>query len=101
LNPHLHLVALDGAYHEQAAELAWQALGHLKISEVGEVLERAVRRMEKPLPRRGLLVDESGAEGAEDDADPSNLAGSAVWGPPRPRTAGARARRSAARPGRD
>jgi hypothetical protein len=27
LNPHLHLVALDGAYHEQGADLAWQALG--------------------------------------------------------------------------
>jgi hypothetical protein len=82
LNPHLHLVALDGAYHEQGAELAWQALGHLKTSEVGEVLERAVRRMEKQLRRRGLLVDESGADpGAEGDADPeSNLAASAVSG---------------------
>jgi hypothetical protein len=58
-----------------------QALGHLKTSEVGEVLERAVRRMEKHLRRRGLLVDESGADGAEDDADPeSNLAASAVSG---------------------
>jgi hypothetical protein len=33
LNPHLHLVVLDGAWHEQGAELAWQALGHLKTSE--------------------------------------------------------------------
>jgi hypothetical protein len=75
LNPHLHLVALDGAYHEQGAELAWQALGHLKTSEVGEGLGRAVRRMEKQLRRRGLLVDESGAEaGAEGDADPERQA---------------------------
>ncbi len=82
LNPHLHLVALDGAYHEQGAELAWQALGHLKTGEVGEVLERAVTRMEKQLRRRGLLVDESGAEGY---ADPeSNLAASAVSGPAPP-----------------
>jgi hypothetical protein len=81
LNPHLHLVALDGAYHEQGAELAGQALGHLKTSEVGEVLERAVRRMEKQLRRRGLLVDESGAGCAEGHADPeSNLAASAVSG---------------------
>jgi hypothetical protein len=82
LNPRLHLVALDGMYHEQGAELAWQALGHLKTSEVGEVLERAVRRMEKQLRRRGLLVEESGADpGAEGDADPeSNLAASAVSG---------------------
>ncbi len=54
LNPHLHLVALDGGYHEQGAELAWQALGHLKTSEVGEVLERAVGRMRKHLRRRRL-----------------------------------------------
>jgi hypothetical protein len=47
---------------------------------VGEVLERAVRRMEKHLRRRGLLRldDDAGAEG---DADPeSNLAASAVSG---------------------
>jgi hypothetical protein len=68
--------------HEQGAELPWQALGHLRTSEVGEVLERAVRRMEKHLRRRGLLVGESGADpGAEGDADPeSNLAASAVSG---------------------
>ena len=44
LNPHLHLVALDGAYHAQGEKLAWLPLGHLKTSEVGEVLERVVRR---------------------------------------------------------
>jgi hypothetical protein len=78
----LHLVALDGAYHEQGSELAWQALGHLKTSEVGEVLERAVRRMEKHLRRRSLLLEDDGADsGAEGDADPeSNLAASAVSG---------------------
>jgi len=82
LNPHLHLVALDGAYHEQGAELAWVGLGHLKTSEVGEVLERTVRRMEKQLRRRGLLIDDGGADPtAEGDADPeSNLAASAVSG---------------------
>jgi Putative transposase len=62
LNPHLHLVALDGAYHEQGAELVWHALGHLKTSEAGEVLERAVRRMEKHLRRRGLLVNDDGTD---------------------------------------
>jgi hypothetical protein len=82
LNPHLHLVALDGAYHEQGAELAGHALGHLKTSEGGEVLERAVRRIEKHLRRRGLLVGDDGADtSAEGDADPeSNLAASAVSG---------------------
>jgi hypothetical protein len=80
LNPHLHLVALDGTYHKQGAEMAWQALGHLKTSEVGEVLERTVRRIEKHLRRRGLLVADDGAD-AEGDADPeSNLAESAVSG---------------------
>ena len=82
LNPHLHLVALDGAYHEQGAELVWQELGHLKTSEVGEVLERAVRRIEKHLRRRGLLVDDDGTDPAvEGGADPeANLAASAVSG---------------------
>ena len=79
LDPHLHLVALDGTYHEQGAELAWLPLGHLKTSEVGEVIERTVRRIEKHLPH-GLLVAEDGSD-AEGDADPeSNLAASAVSG---------------------
>ena len=93
LNPHLHLVALDGAYHEQGADLVWQALGHLKSSEVGEVLERAVRRMEKQLRRRGLLAEDDGAgPDGEGDANPeSHLAASAVSGqaPPAAGRAGA------------
>jgi hypothetical protein len=46
------------------------------------VLERAVRRMEKHLRRRGLLVEEDGADpDGEGDADrESNLAASAVSG---------------------
>jgi hypothetical protein len=55
LNPHLHVVFLDGAYHEDGAELAWQALGHLQTREVGQVLQRAVRRIDKYLRRHGLL----------------------------------------------
>ena len=31
LNPHLHLVALDGAWHDQGGELSWQGLGHLPV----------------------------------------------------------------------
>ena len=34
-NPHLHLVVLDGAWHEDGGELAWEALSHLRTSEVG------------------------------------------------------------------
>jgi len=54
----------------------------MKTSEVGEVLERTVRRMEKQLRHRLLLIDDSGAEAsAEGDADPeSNDAVSAVSG---------------------
>ena len=55
LNPHLHTIALDGTWHEQGNELAFAGLGHLKTSEVGDVLERAVRRIERHLNRCGLL----------------------------------------------
>jgi len=75
LNPHLHLVVLDGAWHEDGGELAWEALSHLRTSEVGEVLERVVRRMERHLRRSGLRRLD------EDDEDPEgNLAASAVSG---------------------
>ncbi len=57
LNPHLHVLLLDGTYHEQGGELAWRELGRLSTQEVGEVLERAVRRIEissrPPYARRG------------------------------------------------
>jgi hypothetical protein len=81
LNPHLHMIALDGTWCEKDGELAWEGLGHLRTSEVGEVLERVVRRMERHLRRSGqlrTLEDESEAEG---EGDPEgNLAASAVSG---------------------
>ncbi|WP_155798785.1 transposase [Sorangium cellulosum] len=40
LNPHLHVVFLDGAYHEDGTELVWNELGHLPTRAVGQVLER-------------------------------------------------------------
>ena len=55
LNPHLHTIVLDGAWSEQGSELVFAGLGHLKTSEVGDVLEHAVRRIERHLDRRGLL----------------------------------------------
>ena len=79
LNPHLHLVVLDGAWYEDGGELAWERLSHLGTSEVGEVLERLVRRIERHLRRCGLL----GTFGDEPDGegDPEgNLAASAVSG---------------------
>lgn len=35
LNPHLHVLFLDGAYHEGGAELVWNELCHLQTREVG------------------------------------------------------------------
>jgi hypothetical protein len=64
LNPHLHVIFLDGSYREQDAGLVWEQLGHLQSREVGEVLERALRRMKRFLRRRGAL--------AQGDADPSD-----------------------------
>jgi hypothetical protein len=55
LNPHLHAVVLNGAWHERDGELVWRALGHLKTSDVGDVLERVVQRITRHLRRRGLL----------------------------------------------
>ena len=80
LNPHLHMIALDGTWREDGGDLAWEGLGHLGTSEVGEVLERLVRRMERHLRRSGLLrtfEDEGG--GGEGDPE-GNLAASAVFG---------------------
>ena len=78
LNPHIHGVFLDGAYHEEGDALSWDELGHLKTSEVGEVLEAAVRRMDRHLRRRGLLERGDGDEDADDPE--AALAASAVSG---------------------
>ena len=51
------------------AQLAWEGLGHLRTSEVGEVLERLVRRLERHLRRSGQLrtfEDEAEPEGEGD-----------------------------------
>jgi hypothetical protein len=81
LNPHLHVVFVDGAYHERDAELVWEQLGHLKTSKVGEVLLRAVRRIERAVRRRGVLAtDESDESDEEGDAAEARLAASAVSG---------------------
>ena len=55
LNPHLHLAVLDGAWSEPGGELTWEGLSHLRTREVGEVLERCVRRIERCLRRHRLL----------------------------------------------
>ena len=72
---------LDGAWHEQGTELSFEGLGHLKTSEVGDVLERTLRRMERHLRRRGLLRTFEDDASSSGEGDPeSNLAASAVSG---------------------
>jgi hypothetical protein len=79
----LHVVFLDGAYYEQGSQLAWQALGHLQTREVGQVLQRVVRRIDKHLRRHGLLEGLDPSAELEDPDD--QLAASAVSGQaPRP-----------------
>jgi hypothetical protein len=78
LNPHLHVVFLDGAYHQAHGELVWQAARQLRTREVGEVLEHAVRRMARYLKRRGVLGPKDAAE--QDERDTGRLEASAVSG---------------------
>jgi hypothetical protein len=81
LNPHLHMIVLDGAWYEQGGELAWEGLGHLRTSEVGEVLEGVIRRIERHLRRRGLLRTFEEEAEPDGEGDPEgNLAASAVSG---------------------
>ena len=79
LNPHLHVLFLDGAYHEAGDALAWTELPHLRTRDVGDVLERSLRRIDKRLRRRGLL--ELATDDDDRGADPEDaLAASAVSG---------------------
>jgi hypothetical protein len=80
LNPHLHVVVLDGTWKEQADERVWQGLGHLKTSDVGEVLERALLRIFRHLRRRGILAAIEDAEPDAEEDPEGNLAASAVSG---------------------
>ncbi|XYH94990.1 transposase [Sorangium sp. So ce1128] len=78
LNPHLHVVFLDGAYHEDGTELVWNELGHLQTREVGQVLEHTVGRMMRYLRRYGLFEIEHDID--EDDEPEAALCASAVSG---------------------
>ncbi len=103
LHPHLHVVFLDGAHHQQGDALVGEELGYLQTREVGSVLERAVRRIARYLRRHGALepagdADEDEAEDADaaTDAPERRLVASAVSGqtPPPDRTGSAGSRRS-------
>ena len=77
----LHIIVLDGTWREQDGEFAWEGLGHLGTSEVGEVLEDLVRRMERHLGWRGLLRTFEEDADRDGEGDPEgNLAASAVSG---------------------
>ena len=114
LNPHVHAVLLNGwfvrsalrpaagpiptsaafgtrgrrdGFEEHDGELVWRELPHLTTEEVGQILEAALRRMEKYLRKHGILP--SSRNDAGDDADAgtdegadqeANLAASAVSG---------------------
>jgi hypothetical protein len=78
LNPHLHVVFLDGAYHEDGIELVWNELGHLPTRAVGQVLEHAVGRMMRYLRRHALVELEHDVE--KDDEPEAALSASAVSG---------------------
>jgi len=81
LQPHLHLVVLDGAYREfDASTVGFAALPHLSTREVGQVLETICTRVDKLVRRRGLLDDGALEPQAEADPPPSSLAVSAVSG---------------------
>jgi hypothetical protein len=62
LNPHLHVVFLDGVYRAQREHILFHELPHLRSRDVAEVLTRATVRMAKYLRRRDLL------EEADDEA---------------------------------
>jgi len=72
------VVFLDGAYHEDRGELAWEGLGQLRTRDVGEVLEHAVGRMARYLKRRGALEPKDDVE--QDEPDAGRLEASAVSG---------------------
>ena len=73
LNPHLHVVFLDGVYRAQREHVLFHELPHLRTRDVAEVLTRATLRMVKYLRRRDLLEE-------TDDEAPDGLAALAASG---------------------
>ena len=87
LNPHYHLVALDGVFTEEesAAAPTFHPLPHLTSLDVAEVLQVARVRILRFLVRRGAVVGteplELGAPRAQQDDGLLQLAAAAVTGP--------------------
>ncbi len=56
LNPHLHVVALDGVYVAgRAGAPVFRAVGHLKTDEVADVVQVTKVRVLRALARRGVV----------------------------------------------
>jgi hypothetical protein len=56
LNPHLHLIALDGVYvGDSDGAPVFRALGHLKTDEVADVVQVTKVRVLRALQRRGVV----------------------------------------------
>ena len=56
LNPHLHVVALDGVYVAgTAGQPVFRALGRLKTDEVADVVQITKARVLRALQRRGVV----------------------------------------------
>jgi len=69
LNPHLHVLFLDGVYREEGDAAVFHALPHLSTREVGAVLESAVRRIARYLARRGLVRGPGDSDDNDNDND--------------------------------
>jgi len=80
LNPHLHVIFLDGVFTEKGDDVLFHALARLSTRDVADVLARAVRRITKYLTRRGFLDEEGSGALADDDDDVGGLEASAVSG---------------------
>jgi Putative transposase/Transposase zinc-binding domain len=88
LNPHLHVVALDGVYVAGPdGQPVFRALGRLKTDEVADVVQITKARVLKALARRGVVRVSPEALEVDDalaDRDPvlAQLAAAAVAGLP-------------------
>ena len=66
LNPHIHLVAIDGVYALADGKPAFHKLMQVTTNEVIDVLSRAVTRIEKLLARKSS--DDVSSAADDDDA---------------------------------
>jgi hypothetical protein len=99
LQPHLHVVFLDGVYRAQGDQALWYALPRVSTQEIAGVLDKAVRRIVRHLSRRGLLGDSDGANGEPEPEGHAGLCAAAASGASPP--AGPELRRRLAAVGSD